>query len=798
VELQGRPLWNWPVKFGFVGASYSAKSNVVADEECINLFPETIESSGAQTQRSYFGTPGLTIFASLPSGPIRGTCWTGTRLFAVADDTLYEVFANGTFNEIGFVYSDGNAVSMVASQIQLLIISAGYAFCYTLTSATWAANTLYQVGSLIIDGAGHVQGANAAAWAPNTAYAVGAQIVDDSGNVQQAAQAVWAANTLYPLGAEIVDPAGHVQKATARAWAASTTYALGAELVDSNGNIQKAFQALWAANTAYAIGVEIVDRNGNVQKVTSAGTTGSSTPTWNMSGATIDNTVTWTYQASAGGNAGTSGMSSPVWSTFSDTVDGTGTLVWIYQGSASGNAGTSAATIPAFNDSGGTVSDGTGTLVWADQGAATGAGTSGTVEPTFTTGTIADSGTLIWVYQAVSRGAGTSGATEPTFSDTGGTTPDANTLVWMDQGLQLLNVTAQLAGTPLSAQYSDGYFIVQFSGNNKFQMSAILDGTTWPGIQVNAVSVFPENIVGIIVLHRELWVFGSQHAQPYSDTGSLEIFDVIPGALVETGLAATFGLSVVDNTVFWIGEDIRGGRQAWRANGYTPQRISNHAVETALSSYTAAQIASLVSYSYQDGGHLFWVLYIPGTDCSWVFDVAENLWHKRAEWLPATGTYGPHRSWNHVWAFGKHLVGDWQTGTIWEMKLAYDSGGGAYAFVTDNGSTIRRLRRSPTIVEEMQWIPHAELTVDFAPGLGPQPPLLDGDGNPRPAQAMLRWSDDRGSTWSNVHTVSVGFAGQYMHRSIWRRLGRSRYRVYEMTLTDPIPWVVVDAYLRTA
>lgn len=786
------------MKFGFIGPSYSAKSNAVADEECINFYAETIETPGAQTQRSYFGTPGLEVFSAFEDGPIRGQLWTGSRLFVVASDTLYEVMADGTSTSIGFVYSDGNPVSISANQNQILVVSSGNAFCYTLAASPWAANTNYTVGQQILDPAGHIQSATATGWVASTAYAVGAQIVDPNGNLQAAAQAQWAANTVYAIGAEIVDPSGHVQKASAAQWAASTAFAVGTEIVDSNGNIQKAFALAWSANTVYAVGFEIADANGNVQKVTTAGTSGATTPAWAGAGTTADGSVVWTFQVASGGSAGTSGTAVPSWSTSIVTLDGTGTLAWAFLGSSAGNAGTSGATVPAFSDSGSSITD-AGTLVWSDQGVAGGAGTSGTTEPTFeNSGVTLDAGALIWNFVAPSNGnAGTSGPTIPAFNDTGGTTVDGTgTLIWQDKGLQLLNVTALLAGTPVSVQYSDGYFIVMLANSNKFQMSNILDGTTWPGIQVNAVSVFPENIVGIIVSHRELWVCGSQHIQPYTDTGSLEIFDVIPGTLIETGLAATFGLGIVDNTVFWIGEDIRGGRQAWRANGYTPQRISTHAVEASLSSYTAAQIASLVSYSYQDDGHLFWVLYIPNSDFSWVFDVAESLWHKRAEWLGAT--YGPHRSWNHVWAFGKHLVGDWQTDNIYEMKLPYDNGGGKYAFVTDNGETIRRLRRSPTIVNEMQWIPHAALTVDFMAGLGPQPPLLGGDGNPRPPQAMLRWSDDRGSTWSNVHTVSVGLAGEYSHRSIWRRLGRSRYRVYELSVTDPIPWTIVDAYLDLA
>jgi len=65
----------------------------------------------------------------------------------------------------------------------------------------------------------------------------------------------------------------------------------------------------------------------------------------------------------------------------------------------------------------------------------------------------------------------------------------------------------------------------------------------------------------------------------------------------------------------------------------------------------------------------------------------------------------------------------------------------------------------------------------------------------RDPQIMLRWSDDGGKTWSDEHWESAGQAGTYKTRCHWHRLGRSRDRVYEMVLDDPILWRVIDAYL---
>ena len=269
----------------------------------------------------------------------------------------------------------------------------------------------------------------------------------------------------------------------------------------------------------------------------------------------------------------------------------------------------------------------------------------------------------------------------------------------------LLEVTSLLTAVPLKVRFDDSYFVVSFQNSNRFQMSQVLDGTTWPGQLVNEVSVFPDNVTAIEVNHRELWVFGARHSQPYQDTGSTEVFDVIPGAFIEKGCAAPFVTCLLDNSVFWVDEDDRGGRSCWRSNGYTPQRISTYAVEIDLQSYPT--VAGMTSYSYQDGGHLFWVLYVPGSYWSWVYDVVEGLWHKRAAWSSATGKWTAHASWNHVYAFGLHLVGDWNSGNLYVMTQN--------AF-TDYGNTIRRLRRSPTVINEMNWIFHSELTADFDMG----------------------------------------------------------------------------------
>lgn len=59
--------------------------------------------------------------------------------------------------------------------------------------------------------------------------------------------------------------------------------------------------AAWIATHAYVLDDTVLDSNSNVQVVTTAGTSGGSTPTWatTVGATTVDGTVTWTMRAAS-------------------------------------------------------------------------------------------------------------------------------------------------------------------------------------------------------------------------------------------------------------------------------------------------------------------------------------------------------------------------------------------------------------------------------------------------------------------------------------------------------------------
>lgn len=340
-----------------------------------------------------------------------------------------------------------------------------------------------------------------------------------------------------------------------------------------------------------------------------------------------------------------------------------------------------------------------------------------------------------------------------------------------------------LQGRVSQVVFTDGYFLATLQNSGKFQLSALLDGTTWDPLDIAQLSLTPENIVAVVVDHREPWFFTSKAIVPYYDSGNPDFpYEPVPGAFIEQGCIAQNSAVKLDNSIFWIDQDERGGGIARRANGYTGVRVSNHAIEYAWSQYST--ISDAIAYSYQDQGHTFWVIYFPTAGKTWVYDAATGTWHERESY--ANGVYGPHLSRCHVYAFGKHLVGDWNSGKIYEMSLAY---------YDENGTKIRRIRIAPHLATQDEWEYHQSMQIMYE--MGANIALLDGNNNPRPAYCSLSWSDDYGHTWSNEYLLSLGMPGEYSTRAIKRRLGRARDRVYKVVDSDPIPSRIIDAYVTT-
>lgn len=324
--------------------------------------------------------------------------------------------------------------------------------------------------------------------------------------------------------------------------------------------------------------------------------------------------------------------------------------------------------------------------------------------------------------------------------------------------------------------FLDGYFVFNKPGTGQFQITQLY-GADIDGLDFATAEGSPDNLVSLIVDHRELWLLGENSTEVWFNSGNVDFpFERNQGAFIEVGCAAKFSPAKLDNTVVWLTADDRGQGMVVRASGYQPQRISTHALEFALSTYS--RIDDAVAYTYQQDGHAFYVLSFPTANKTWVYDAATGLWHERAWRNPADASLNRHRTWTQMAFANAVLVGDWESGNVYRFSLD------AY---TDNGDLIPRIRACSHIAADLKRQYFTAFQVDMEAGVG----INTGQGSD--PQAMLRWSDDGGYSWSNELWAGIGKLGEKLRRVRWRRLGFARDRVFELTITDPVRVAIVGA-----
>ena len=331
--------------------------------------------------------------------------------------------------------------------------------------------------------------------------------------------------------------------------------------------------------------------------------------------------------------------------------------------------------------------------------------------------------------------------------------------------------------------YLDGYFVFNEPNSSRVWVTQLLDGLSVDPLDFASAEGDPDQLVSLIVDHREAWLFGTNSIEVWYDAGLPDFpLQRIQGAFNEIGCSAPYSVAKLDNGLFWLGSDARGRGIVYRSNGYTGTRVSTHAIEWQIQQY--GNISDAIGYTYQQDGHAFYVLIFPTAQTTWVYDVATQVWHERAGW--DNGNFVRHRSNCQASYNNEIIVGDFENGNIYAFDME------EYADNGDVQKWLRSWRALPTGSNDLKRTTQHTLQISCEAGVG----LNTGQGDD--PQMVLRFSDDGGHTWSNERSISMGKVGEYYRRVIYRRLGMTlklRDRVYEISGTDPVKIAITGAQL---
>lgn len=345
-------------------------------------------------------------------------------------------------------------------------------------------------------------------------------------------------------------------------------------------------------------------------------------------------------------------------------------------------------------------------------------------------------------------------------------------------------LTTVLTGEANQIGMLDEYFLALNQATGKLRLSNLNDGSVWDPTQFALRSAQPEPWAAMIVNAPDIWLLGSNSGDVWYDAGTSPFpLAARTGLNIPYGAGANFSLTATGGQLFWLAQNKDGAGVVVNAQGYGAEAVSSLELDTAISTYArTASITDAEGFTYQQEGHTFYVLHFPSANATWVYDLTTQIWHERSTRNATTGVDGVWRARFHLYAFGKHLVGNAATGTVSILDVTYGT--------EADGAAIRRLRRSPVLIQEMKRLSIHRLELVLEAGLG----TVAGQGlNPK---VMARFSKDGGKTWSNERSCGSGAIGHYLQRVFWTRLGSPRLFVAEIVMSDPVPWRVIDALVN--
>lgn len=307
----------------------------------------------------------------------------------------------------------------------------------------------------------------------------------------------------------------------------------------------------------------------------------------------------------------------------------------------------------------------------------------------------------------------------------------------------------------------------------------------------------PDDIVGLIVVHGDIWLLGTQTSEVWNDVGNPNFpFAQIHGSLLNHGCAAPYSVATYDIMLFWVGQNRYGQKTIMMGMPYRAQKISTFAMDAEIQNYST--VADAIGFVLEIDGHAFYRVNFPTADKTWVYDITEHLWHEEC-WLDNNGVEHRHRAQCGVQAYGSVVVGDWQTGTLY----LWDTNN-----YTDNGTQIVRRRGFSHIVNENKRVVYNQFTADAEVGtevtaLAVAPDFnldFSADFGPKVVSIQptmyLRFSDTKGVTWSDAIEQTIGQSGDYLEIPTWWNLGMARDRVFELFWSVPAKVALQGAFIE--
>lgn len=331
---------------------------------------------------------------------------------------------------------------------------------------------------------------------------------------------------------------------------------------------------------------------------------------------------------------------------------------------------------------------------------------------------------------------------------------------------------------PTGIIYLGGFFYA-IDDTNRVYFSDINQGPKlWNANGFFTAERSADPVIAIASASGNVWLFGTRSYEVWTESGDVDLpLRRILGSTADIGCASAYSVQVIGDSCFWLGSSAVGTGQVYMTQGYQAQAVTNPAISYLITK-NGLSLRDAYSLSYQQEGHVFYVLSLVTADKTIVYDASNGMWHERASRDPLTNQLRRWDVTDATFAFGRVICGNLRGEDPALLTLSLDR------YLEYDGRLIVRIHQSPIYNAKGTPLFHSAFEVEMETGVG----LQIGQGED--PVAMLEFSDDC-HIWYGELRASIGKIGNYSAGVRWHRLGgRARERVYRVTISDPIKVVM--------
>lgn len=322
--------------------------------------------------------------------------------------------------------------------------------------------------------------------------------------------------------------------------------------------------------------------------------------------------------------------------------------------------------------------------------------------------------------------------------------------------------------------FLDQYIIAAQKGTGLFKWSAVGNPIDWDTLDFATAESNSDDIQALVTNTREVIIFGTQSVEFWASNVDTPGFTRIQGATDQVGTYSPYSVCLNNGTIYFLDNEKR--LRQYNPGSHVSQIISTP-FDKVIANFSVVSDCRIWAMTTQ--GRNWLILQFPSENKTLFFDYLTKQW---GEWS----------TWNSFSSSPERWLGNWYVRSIpWDLEVIGDYRKGAIYKISPD--VYMDIEEPIVLTRVTGHIDHGtpaqkqcdKLIVKVKRGavLTETEPVF-----------TLRYKDNNEVGWSNPIEGSLGMLGDTFLYVYFQPLGVYWTRQYEISISDPVPFVLVSAH----